>query len=187
MNENVNENVKMPETISMNKKKLSLLIQFSVNGHFVVGIYQGTLSEFDIIVKYKQLINNEWTRPRTPKHVHWAVDILIKQNTAPEDTEKFINLLLKYWDNIKPFKNKKDRDDFLNAEKLKNEINNEAVNFQQLEKKGEYSVKFLLLLAKLLMHQEKTNNKNAYMFKNLLEKLKNKPDIFSIISLASFR
>ena len=67
----------MPETISLNEKVLSLLTQFPVNDHFQIGIYQGTLSQFDMLIRYKQLINCEWTRARTPKHIHWAVDILI--------------------------------------------------------------------------------------------------------------
>jgi len=41
------------------------------------------------------------------------------------------------------------------------------------------------LLAKLLMIQEKTNLETAYMFKNLLEALRGKGDIFSVVSIAS--
>ena len=70
----------MPPEISMNGKRLPLLAQFPVNAHFIIGIYQGTLSKYDMIIRYRQLINGEWTRVRTPKHIHWAVDILIKQH-----------------------------------------------------------------------------------------------------------
>ena len=99
----------MPESISLNGKVLSLLTQFPVNDHFQIGIYQGTLSQFDMLVRYKQLIN------------------------------------------------------------------------------GEYSIKFLILLAKLLMIQEKTNYHEAYMFKNLLEQLKTHQDLYKIISTATHR
>ena len=71
---------KMANSITVGGKSLPLLIQFPVNDHFVIGIYQGTISKFDMIIKYRQLINEKWTRARTPKHIHWAVDILIKQN-----------------------------------------------------------------------------------------------------------
>jgi len=41
------------------------------------------------------------------------------------------------------------------------------------------------LLAKLLMIQEKTNLETAYMFKKLLEALRVKGNIFSVVSRAS--
>ena len=62
-----------------------------------------------------------------------------------------------------------------------------ARNYQNLNGKGEYSVEFLCVLAILLMRQEKTNNPNAYMFKDLLEALKAKDDIFKIVSVATHR
>jgi hypothetical protein len=45
--------------------------------------------------------------------------------------------------------------------------------------------KFLILLAKLLMIQEKTNLETAYMFRKLLEALKAGDDIFKIVSIAT--
>jgi hypothetical protein len=61
------------------------------------------------------------------------------------------------------------------------------VQYAALAQKGEYSVKFLILLAKLLMAQEKTNNNQAYMFRQLLEALKNHNNIFKIVSTATHR
>lgn len=177
----------MPLEISMKGRKLPLLAQFPVNDHFIIGIYQGTLSEFDMIIRYRQLINDTWTRPRTPKHIHWAVDILIKQHEKPEETRKFIDFLLEYWNTIQPITNDAERDKILNIENLKLEVNKEATDYQSLANEGEYSVKFLLLLAKLLMFQEKTNYHEAYMFKRLLEQLRGSPDIFSVISTATHR
>lgn len=177
----------MPLEISMKGRKLPLLAQFPVNDHFIIGIYQGTLSEFDMIIRYRRLINDTWTHPRTPKHIHWAVDILIKQHEKPEETRKFIDFLLEYWNTIQPITNDAERDKILNIENLKLEVNKEATDYQSLANEGEYSVKFLLLLAKLLMFQEKTNYHEAYMFKRLLEQLRDSPDIFSVISTATHR
>ena len=69
--------------------------------------------------------------------------------------------------------------------KLKKEANIEANRYPQLANKGEYSIKFLYLIAKLLMVQEKTNLSNAYMFKNLLDALKVHKDIYKIVSIAT--
>jgi hypothetical protein len=61
----------------------------------------------------------------------------------------------------------------IDIEKLYKEFENDINNFKTLNSKGEYSVSFLILLAKLLMVQEKTNRSDAYMFGNILKKLKN--------------
>ncbi|MDY4466710.1 MAG: hypothetical protein SPE30_10565 [Candidatus Treponema excrementipullorum] len=177
----------MPPEISMNGKRLPLLAQFPVNAHFIIGIYQGTLSKYDMIIRYRQLINGEWTRVRTPKHIHWAVDILIKQHEKPEETRKFIDFLLEHWNTIQPITNDSERNELLDIQNLKQEVEKEAQIYKNLANEGEYSVKFLLLLAKLLMFQEKTNYPDAYMFKCLLEQLRDSPDIFSVISTATHR
>lgn len=177
----------LPTFTKKKGKPLPLLTQFHVDSNFVVGVYQGTLSDFDIIVKYRQFINGRWTNPRTPKHIHWAVDLLIKQNENPSATLKFIDFLIEYWETVQPIKTAKERDELFDTLKLQNEVNKEASNYDELAEKGEYSVKFLLLLAKLLMHQEKTNYPGAYMFRRLLEQLKTSPDIFSVVSTATFR
>ncbi|WP_294429309.1 hypothetical protein [uncultured Treponema sp.] len=177
----------MPKTISLNGVALSLLTQFPVNDHFQIGIYQGTLSQFDMLVRYKQLINGEWTRARTPKHIHWAVDILIKQHENPEATNRFLDFLLHYWNSVTPLLSENERSELLEANKLLDEVNNKAVLYQDLAGYGEYSIKFLILLAKLLMIQEKTNYHEAYMFKNLLEQLKAHKDLYKIISTATHR
>ena len=175
----------MPEIIKNSGKKL--LIQFPVNDHFIIGIYEGKLSEFDMIIKYRQLINNKWSRPRTPKHIHWAVDILIKQNEKPRETKKFIEFLLNYWNTIQPITSKKQREKLLNIKTLKTEVDKECTNYKSLVNRGEYSIKFLLLLAKLLMYQEKTNNHEAYMFKDLLKQLRDSSNIYSVVSKATLK
>ncbi|MBR4375285.1 MAG: hypothetical protein IKP49_13115 [Treponema sp.] len=177
----------MPAFISVNKERLPLLTQFPVNDHFQIGVYQGTLSNFDMIVRYKQLIDSEWTRSRTPKHIHWAVDILIKQHENPEATNKFLDFLLKHWNSVTPLLSENDRNNALNKEELLKEVDNEALNYPELAEKGEYNIKFLILLAKLLMIQEKTNYPSAYMFKSLLEQLKEHKDIYKIVSTATHR
>jgi len=177
----------MPDSISLNGKRLPLLTQFPVNDHFQIGVYQGTISKFDMIVRYKQLIDNKWTRARTPKHIHWAVDILIKQHEDPEATNRFLDFLLTHWNTVSPLLSEAERNKALDTETLLEQVNKEALNYPELAEKGEYSIKFLILLAKLLMLQEKTNYPDAYMFKALLEQLKAHKDIYQIVSTATHR
>ena len=63
---------------SMKIKDHELLAEFPVNGSYIIGIYQGSISDFDILIKYRQLENGDWSRIRTPKHIHWAVQNIIR-------------------------------------------------------------------------------------------------------------
>ena len=171
--------------ISMQLKSKDLFKVFPVNGEYVLGVYQGSLSKYDLLIKYRQKENGKWSKIRTPKHIHWAVDILIKMSLEENKTKEFLEFLIDYWDNnVTPLTTEEDRISLLSDELLY-DVNNEASQYPELVEKGEYSVKFLLLIAKLLMFQEKTNLDTAYMFKNLLEALKEGKDIFKIVSIAT--
>ena len=171
---------------SMITSKMKPLAEFPVNGTFYVAIYQGSISPYDVLIKYRQLENGEWSRIRTPKHIHWAVDILIKQHLENNETEKLIDSLIDLWDNtIQPIRSEEERTHLLDPQTLLAEVNEEASKYNELAGKGEYSVKFLLLLARLLMIQEKTNYEGAFMFRNLLEQLREHKDILKIVSTAT--
>ena len=156
-----------------------------VNGSYIVAAYQGSLSKFDILIKYRQKEKDGWSRIRTPKHIHWAVDVLIKMHSNEETTKKFLSKLINIWDKTCAIKSKKKRDSVLSINKLLTSCKKEFKNYQVLSRSGEYSLNFLILLAKLLMLQEKTNYESAYMFKNLLDALKKGNDIFKIVSIAT--
>jgi len=153
-----------------------------------VAVYQGKLSELDIILRYRQREKNgKWSRIRTPKHIHWAVDMLIKLSHQQDLAKQFLDFLIRYWDQTSGFRSEEERRQFLEEENLLREVEEEANRFEELSKHGEYSVKFLILLAKLLMKQEKTNKPDAYMFKKLLEALKEHEQIYNIINIATHK
>lgn len=173
----------------MKAKGIDPLVTIEINDTYILGVYQGTLSEYDLLLKYRQRDPSAlsgWSRIRTPKHIHWAVDVIIKMYHNAIETEKFLNFLIDQWENnVQPVKSENEKNVFLDVELLKNEANIEAIKYPGLANKGEYSIKFLYLIAKLLMIQEKTNLHTAYMFKRLLEALKNHQDIYKIISIAT--
>lgn len=172
-------------TFRKSGKQITPLFVTKINDSFILAVYQGSLSPFDILIKYRQKNKNKWSNIRTPKHIHWAVDILIKMHSDEEQTKEFLDFLLSIWDNTKPIKSEKERQEILQIEYLTESIKNDISRFEDLSKKGEYSIKFLILLARLLMLQEKTNLETAYMFKKLLQALKSGEDIFKIVSIAS--
>ncbi len=159
-----------------------------INNSYLMAAYKGSLSEFDILIKYRQkLKNGKWSLIRTPKHIHWAVDVLIKMHNEKELTQQFLDFLLRCWDETQSFKSERERKERLNINNLLQSCQQEITKFEELGKSGEYSIKFLILLAKLLMIQEKTNLETAYMFKRLLQALRSGEDIFKIVSLATHR
>lgn len=162
---------------------------FDVNGTYILAIYQGGLSEFDLLLKYRKKDNGTksgWSRIRTPKHIHWAVDVIIKMHEEPGQTKAFVGDLLSYWEKVEPIKTNRERGALLSKELIE-EVNSESSRYRKLAGKGEYSVRFLLLIAKLLMVQEKTNLHTAFMFKKLLQALLDGKDIFKIVSIATHR
>ncbi len=172
-------------------KELTLLATFPVNGKYILGVYQGFISDFDLLLRYRQRdisTKSGWSRIRTPKHMHWAVDVLLKMNADEDKTKEFLDFLIHNWDNnVKPLKTKEERNKLLDVKVLSEQINLEATNYSTLADKGEYSIKFLILIARLLMVQEKTNMEKAFMFKKLLEALREGQDIFKIVSIATHR
>ena len=167
------------------------LAVFPVNGKYVLAVYKGTLSEFDLLLKYRQkdeTRSSGWSNIRTPKHIHWAVDVLLKMHSNENETKEFLDFLITVWnEQITPLRSEDERTNLLNVDTLLNEVNQEALIYEALADKGEYSIKFLILIARLLMIQEKTNMESAFMFKNLLDALRAGKDIFKIVSIATHR
>lgn len=176
----------LPHMIVKKEEPLAII---QVNDTYILGIYQGSLSHFDLLLRYRQKdpkSKSGWSRIRTPKHIHWAVDVIIKMHYNEEETKTFLSFLINLWDTqIRPLATDEDRNILLNVEGLMKEANNEASKYPQLANKGEYSIKFLYLIAKLLMVQEKTNLSSAFMFKSLLKALEAHEDIYKIVSIAT--
>ena len=65
----------------MKFKGIEPLAIIEVDDTYILAVYQGFLSEYDLLIKYRQSdksTKSHWSRKRTPKHIHWAVDVIIK-------------------------------------------------------------------------------------------------------------
>ena len=167
--------------------KFKPLITFEINDSFLLGVYQGSLSRYDLLIKFRQKEKDiskkrKWTYLRTPKHIHWTVDLLIKMSHYPELTREFLDFLISIWNNTVPNITDTQRDEALLLDNFIRDNVSNIEKYYTLNTKGEYSVNFLIVLAKLLIQQEKNNKADAYMFINLLKELKKGTDIFSIVS-----
>ena len=103
----------------------------------------------------------------------------------PELTKDFVSFLIDKWSETVPNLTEEQRNNALEVDEFIINNRTEINKYLNLNSKGEYSVIFLLILAKLLMQQGKNNKSDAYMFIQLLEKIKDGGDIFSVISKAT--
>ena len=155
-------------------------------GQYIIHVFQGSLSQYDILLKYKGPFSN---RIRTPKHVHWVVDLLLKKEHDPVNANIFLNNIQAIWQNSGVLTNN-------NLSALTTFLTNlnTTYNFQSsiaLDPYGEYPTEFLYALLSLLVVQEKTNatanGTQAVMFGQILQGLAaNNLDIFKILSTAGF-
>ena len=147
-------------------------------------VFPGKLSQNDIWVKFRNL-NIPRAMIRTPKHIHWAVDVLIKKSENRQLTDAFLNDMLIRWNQIKPLPDRRIQTILNN---LVYSTNNKFIaKYQDLNASGFFDIDFLTHLMELLMLQEKTNNPQAYMFRNVVNELLRFNDLYKILSTAGFR
>ena len=156
------------------------IIEF-VFTEYIIFVFPGKLSDFDILIKYRK----DGSRIRTPKHIHWTVDILMKMQGNEKLTKEFLMAIQDCWHNCVPL-----TDNGFEALKAMIENGEKEIDIKQyvaLNTYGEYDVEFLYVLMELLAVQEKTNRADAYMFGKIIEELlETERDIFRIISTAGY-
>lgn len=156
------------------------IIEF-VFTYYIIYVFQGILSQFDIVIKYKK----DGTRIRTPKHIHWVVDILMKMQGNEALAKRYLQAIQNCWNTCVPLTN----NDYATLKVLieNGETDIDIEQYFALNTYGEYDVEFLYVLMELLAVQEKTNRADAYMFGKIIEELLEADrDIFKIISTAGF-
>lgn len=154
--------------------------EFQLSRGLKLYVCAGRLSPFDIIIRYR---TPESPRVRTPSHIHWTVDALLKLQSAKALTAEVFSFLHDRWPEVKAISGA--------AERANVELtfaDSYPSRFDSLDSFGYYPMDFLMLLAELLMKQEKTNRSDAYMFPRLLKVLSrpDESDLYRIISAASY-
>ena len=168
------------------KGTVTSIADVSCTNGYTIYVFQGSLSPNDILLKYSGPTSK---RIRTPKHVHWAVDLLLKKENKPLITNAFLIDVQNMWNSCSPLTGNSfsDINSFINGcfSSFKHS------KYVSLDTFGEYPSDFLFVLLSLLAVQEKTNatanGTTAVMFGNVVsELLKSKLDIFKIMSTAGF-
>jgi len=161
--------------------KLYSIKEIKLNG-VTIGIFAGSRSynpDYDILIKYQE----EGKRVRTPKHIHWVIDILIKKEHNKELTLKFLRYLRDMYDRVEGFQSKGDREKC----ELKETTPEKLREFEELNKYGEYSIEFIGHLIELMIKMEKNTppEKPARVFKELIDSMIKEDEIFVIVSKAT--
>ncbi len=148
----------------------------------IIGVFEGSRGanpDHDILIKYQE----SGKRLRTPKHIHWVIDLLIKKEHNRELTLRFMKYLRDMYDQVDSFKSKEDRE---NCE-LKETTTAKLKPFQELNKYGEYKVDFIGHLIELMIKMEKntTPDKPARVFRELMDAMIQEKEIFVIVSKAT--
>lgn len=170
--------VRMGTKVSKSKKAI---IECDT-GQYTIYVFKGDISKYDILIKY----NKKGGTLRTPKHIHWVTDMLMKMQADKPLTQEFLKEIQTNWEGATGLENN-------DYETLKELVTDYAADLNLskycgLNSYGEYDVEFLYTLLDLLATQEKTNNPNAYMFGNIIKALlDDNLDIFKIVSTAGFR
>jgi len=156
--------------------------EISLSDGTIIGVFEGDrgfIKDHDIIIKYQE----KGKKVRTPKHIHWVIDLLIKKEHKPELTIKFMKYLREMYDKVDAFKSKEDRVKFV----LKETTIEKLKPFQELNQYGEYKVDFIGHLIELMIKMEKNTSpeKPARVFRELMDAMIQEKEIFVIVSKAT--
>lgn len=162
-------------------KKYSIK-EITLNDGTIIGIFEGDRGfnkDHDIIIKYQE----KGKHVRTPKHIHWVIDLLIKKQHKPKLTLKFMKYLRAMYDKVEGFKSNEERANFVLKETSKERLK----PFKKLDKYGEYKVEFIGHLIELMIKMEKNTSpeKPARVFRELMDAMIQEKEIFTIVSKAT--
>ena len=148
----------------------------------IIGIFageRGHIPEHDILIRYQE----KGKHIRTPKHIHWVIDLLIKKEHDRKLTLEFMNYLRDMYDKVEAFKSEEDRKKCILTETTKEKLK----RFEPLNKYGEYKVDFIGHLIELMIKMEKNTppNKPARVFRELMDAMLQEKEIFVIVSRAT--
>ena len=159
----------------MSRKLINPRRVWATEGNVQLVVGQGTKSDHDFIVRYKE----PGKAQRTPQHVHLIVDLYLKRMGNRELTSHLVDHII---NNI--LKKVQASNSYPPAMQVFDPTCVEQ--FKPLEQYGEYSIEFLLVVIEFIMIQEKTNYPTGTITIRMFEKFRAGADIFSVISASTF-
>ena len=169
------------KTIKRGDEQIRSILEIRFPDKLSLFVFPGRISQNDIWIKYIDAKSSP--RLRTPKHIHWVLDILVKREHNQKLVNNFLNEMLSRWNSIEPLPDRKYNTIVNNL--LLSRDNSFVSQFNELNKFGFWNMEFITHLIELLMLQEKTNNPNAYMFAKVVKSILEERDPYTIVSDAT--
>jgi len=146
---------------------------YTTNANVQIGVYPGRKPEspYDFIVKFKEPNKRE----RTPAHVHLIVEMYVKHAFDPRLTLKLRDHVLTMLNQIRPVDSFPPTLQFFKPEHVE--------LFKELDRVGEFTVEFMLVVTELMAIQEKTNYPTGSLTESLYKDFATK-DRFQVIQKA---
>ena len=171
---------KKGETVSLPRKYA--VKEIRLGDGTVIGVFEGNrgyIKDHDILIKYQE----RGKRIRTPKHIHWVIDLLIKKEHNKELTLEFMKYLRDMYDKVGAFTSKEDR----TRCELKETTDEKLERFKELNNYGEYKIDFIGHLIELMIKMEKNTSpeKPARVFRELMDAMIDEKEIFVVVSKAT--
>lgn len=140
---------------------------FVLRDGMVLGLFQGKRGDnplVDFIVKFLEPGRQKETR--TPSHLHWVVDLLLKAETHRNSVASVVEYYRRFWDEAAAFRNVDERDAYtpLTPGKIRQA-------FGELDHHGTYSLEYLSYLLELFAICEKATPRPNKMYPALLDTL----------------
>ena len=158
---------------------------FETSDGTLIGIFQGSKGdnpELDFIVKF--LSPGSKQRMRTPKNVHWVVDLLIRGNRNRNEAAALVDALIDCYERAEPFVSVEAR-----AEYAPEEARKIAKQFAHLQDEGLLPVDFVSMVIELFSICEKASPREKKMFRELLGTVKSyfegKKDYYQVLNASA--
>lgn len=150
--------------IDRRRKNAKSFRHFVMKDGLILGMFQGNRGDrpkIDFIIKF--LEPRKKAKLRTPQHMHWVVDLLLKKETHKNDVRKIIKYFYNFYQKAPVFKSVKQRNNYqLRAPSvIRKKYNN-------LKHSGTYSIEYVAYLIELFTLCEKVSPRKNKMFEELL-------------------
>jgi len=148
-------------------------VVYTTRENIEIRVYRGKKPEspYDFIVRFKEPNKRE----RTPAHVHLIVEMYVKHAYNPQLTLELKDHILTMLRNLRPLNSFPPSLQFFQPDHVE--------RFRELDRVGEFSVEFLLVVTELIGIQEKTNYPQGSLTESLYRDF-GKKDRFSVIQKA---
>lgn len=175
------------EKVGRSNSKPIAEIKFDYASIYVLEGSKGKNPDLDLFIKYSDSKNKKG-EPRYvgPKHVHWAMDFVIKKEHCSSKLCKFVKILIKKYHQFEKNNPLKER----SFEQIKSLIENNIFEkhdvFLSLDKYGRYKTEFIYYLLILIAVNELNSTDNHYMFIGTLNTIIDKEkDFTEVIDIAT--